>query len=145
MQMYPSTTPMVREKGYTVEPHSMDTPMVSTLDGVVSILPHPHHTLTLCILHRGLYFFHQLACFTRLATRSLMSSCTPSATSLTVGCMLTSEKKVKISGLSFPATCCGWASMQEPFSHRGNFLVLQECGGHNDTTNHTSTESQPHN
>ena len=83
----------------------MDTfvvvPVVFTLDE----FPYYPNPLTLCILHRGLYFFHQLMCFTRLVTLSLMSSCTSSATSLTVGCMLTSEKKVRTSGLSFPATC----------------------------------------
>lgn len=54
-----------------------------------------------------------------------MFCCTIAALSTTSGCILMSEKNVNVTGSSCPDTCCGDASIQEPFFQRGNNFVLQ--------------------
>lgn len=82
---------------------------------------------TLCSFHNGLYFFfHADRYFNISPTVLCMSCCTIAAFSTTSGCMLMSEKKVNVTGSSCPDTCCGGASIQEPFFQRGNNLVLWE-------------------
>ena len=89
-------------------------------------------SLTICILHRGLYFFFHPARYLITSMIPFWMVCwTVLASSRTLGWSCTSEKKVKNTGSSCSGTCFGGASKQVPFIHRVNTLVLgNRCRTH---------------
>lgn len=80
--------------------------------------------LTLCIFQSALYFFHQLACLTSAPIPLLMVSCTPVASSMTAGWLLTSVKKLNTTGSSWPVTVTGSVTIHDPLLQRINLLHL---------------------
>lgn len=111
---------MNNQGGWGIHNTYMYTMYTYALICICSIIQH-----TLFILQSSLNFFHVLAWAMSLPMphRMLSSTCRPS--SVTSLCRLTSLKKVNFTSSSCPGTACGGASIQEPRSQRGNFLVLE--------------------